>query len=243
MSLEYKFPFKKTIIPKIVRWMNNGGILILNNIFLKLFFPFLSVNFAIICNQNNIGLLNIINIPLWVSVSFSLVIFDLIIYSQHYMFHKVSFFWKFHKVHHSDIELDVTTGLRFHTIEIFFSTIIKLLFIFIIGPAAIAVLIFEIILNLASMFNHSNIYIPNNIEKIIKLVFVTPKMHRIHHSRNHGQLNSNFGFNFSFWDRFFLSYKSLPTNQFKNIEIGINEFRSIEDIRLDKMLIQPFKNK
>tara|TARA_B100000686_G_C16536289_1_gene834976 strand:+ start:256 stop:807 length:552 start_codon:yes stop_codon:yes gene_type:complete len=180
-------------------------------------------------------------LPLWVSILFTLFIFDLIIYLQHFIFHKVSILWKFHKVHHSDIEIDVTTGLRFHVIEIFISMIIKLFFISIIGPPAIAMLVFEIILNFASMFNHSNINIPNKIEKFIKVIFVTPKMHRIHHSTNNTHLNSNFGFNFSFWDRFFFSYKSLPLDQYKSIEIGINEFRSVEDIRLDKILLQPFK--
>ena len=239
-SFEIIYPKKTHLKHKALRWINNFLLFFLNIIFIKIIFPFVAVTFSFYVSEKNIGVFNYLKINSVICIIISIILLDLLIYSQHYFFHKNSFMWKFHKIHHADINLDVTTGLRFHPIEIIFSMIIKLIFILIIGPPAIAVLIFEIILNTTSMFNHSNILLKNKIDNFLKKIIITPNMHRIHHSVRINEQNSNFGFSLSCWDYIFKTYKTMNSNELNNINIGIKEINSKRDLWIDKILIQPF---
>tara|TARA_Y100001970_G_scaffold292451_1_gene433782 strand:- start:480 stop:1205 length:726 start_codon:yes stop_codon:yes gene_type:complete len=241
MYLEKKYPMKDNIKIFSLRLINNFILFFLNIILLKILLPFLAVTFSIYISSNNIGIFNIININTFITLIISLILFDLTIYLQHFLFHKSSFLWKFHRVHHADTDLDVSTGLRFHPVEIFISMLIKFLFITIMGPPVLAVLIFEIILNTSSMFNHSNIFLSNRTDLFIRKFIVTPNMHRTHHSNKFDNQNKNFGFNLSIWDIIFKTHKYYNTENLDNLKIGINEFCSKKELWIHKILLQPFK--
>lgn len=166
---------------------------------------------------------------------------DLAIYLQHVMFHAVPGLWRLHRMHHADLEFDVTTGLRFHPVEILLSMGIKLAVVLALGPPAVAVLVFEVLLNATAMFNHSNIRIPSAIDRVLRLFVVTPDMHRVHHSIHPSETNSNFGFNLPWWDRLLGTYRPQPTDGHEAMTIGIEQFRTRRDLWLDRMLIQPVR--
>jgi sterol desaturase/sphingolipid hydroxylase (fatty acid hydroxylase superfamily) len=171
------------------------------------------------------------------------VVLDLVIYLQHVLFHAVPALWRLHRMHHADLDFDVTTGLRFHPIEIVLSMGIKLAVVAVLGPPAAAVLVFEVILNGTAMFNHSNIRIPLGLDRILRWVVVTPDMHRVHHSVVPQETNSNFGFNLPWWDRLFGTYRAQPAEGHDGMTIGIELFRARRDLWLDRMLIQPLLGK
>jgi len=196
-SLEFLTPRRKLVVNKLKRWANNLSLIILDSITVKILFPIVALGASIFASKNSIGLFNILDIPVVFSVVFSIILLDLIIYWQHRLFHKIDFLWKFHKVHHSDMDYDVTTALRFHPIEIIMSMCIKIFFVILVGVPVVAVIVFEIILNALAMFNHSNIYIPKGLDTILRFFLVTPDMHRIHHSIYDNEKHSNFGFNIS----------------------------------------------
>ncbi|MBL41439.1 MAG: sterol desaturase [Rhodospirillaceae bacterium] len=239
--LEKLYPKKNNINIISIRYINNFILFFLNTILIKFLLPLMVIIFSIYTENSNFGLFNILNINIFISLIISLILFDLTIYLQHYLFHKITIFWKFHRVHHADTDLDVSTGLRFHPVEILISMFIKLIFISIIGPPMIAVLIFEIILNTSSMFNHSNINIPDRIDFFIRKLIITPNMHRIHHSNKSKNQNKNFGFNLSIWDNIFRTYKFYDNNKLDKLTIGVREFKSKNQLWVHRILVQPFK--
>jgi sterol desaturase/sphingolipid hydroxylase (fatty acid hydroxylase superfamily) len=208
---------------------------------LRLSFPILAVGLAVIAQDRGWGLFNVIEAPGWVAVLVSIVILDLVIYLQHVMFHAVPALWRLHRMHHADLEFDVTTGLRFHPVEILLSMGIKLAMVMALGPPAVAVLIFEVLLNATAMFNHSNIRLPMLADRVLRLIVVTPDMHRVHHSIIPEETNSNFGFSLPWWDRLLGTYKAQPKAGHEDMTIGIEQFRTTRDLWLDRMLAQPAK--
>ncbi len=245
MSLfEYIIPKKELLLSKFKRWSNNISIIVVNSFLLKFIFASSIITISIYTTENKIGLLNLFEISFFFSVILSIILLDLIIYFQHRLFHKIDFFWKFHKVHHSDMDFDVTTGLRFHPIEIIISMLIKMISVFIIGVPIIAIVIFEIILSSLSMFNHSNIKLPAILDKRLRYFIVTPDMHRIHHSIHNEELNSNYGFNISLWDRIFSSYTNKPKNGYEKMTIGLKEFYDEnKTVSILNILSLPFRKK
>jgi sterol desaturase/sphingolipid hydroxylase (fatty acid hydroxylase superfamily) len=238
---EVASPRRLQRIPKMFRWSNNLAIMILDALVLRYGFPLLAVGLATIAEVNNWGLLNLIAMPVWVAFFISLFVMDLIIYFQHVMFHKVPILWRLHRMHHADLEFDVTTGIRFHPIEIVVSMSIKLATVLVLGPPVLAVMVFEILLNATALFNHSNAKIPLKVDKILRWFVVTPDMHRVHHSVIPHETNSNYGFNLPWWDRILGTYRDQPRDGHLEMTIGLEQFRSQKDLRLDQMLIQPLR--
>jgi sterol desaturase/sphingolipid hydroxylase (fatty acid hydroxylase superfamily) len=191
----------------------------------------------ILSEARGFGLFNALSVPPWLSVVASVVVLDLAIYLQHVLFHAVPGLWRLHRMHHSDLEFDVSTGLRFHPIEILLSMLIKLAVIAAIGAPPLAVLIFEVLLNATSIFNHANIRVPGKVDRVLRWFVVT---HRVHHSILVRETNSNFGFNLPWWDRLFGTYRAQPTAGHETMTIGVKQFRDPRDLRMDRMLLQPF---
>ena len=238
---EMAAPRRRQEIPRLLRWTNNIGVVVVDTLLVRLTFPIVAVGMALLADERGWGLLNAFEAPVWLAFVVSLLLFDLVIYLQHIMFHAVPALWRLHRMHHADLEFDVTTGLRFHPIEILFSMVIKLALVVVLGPPAVAVLIFEILLNGTSLFNHSNIRIPLWLDRILRLIVVTPDMHRVHHSIHPSETNSNFGFNLPWWDRLLGTYRAQPKEGHEAMTIGIEQFRTARDLWLDQMLIQPLR--
>jgi sterol desaturase/sphingolipid hydroxylase (fatty acid hydroxylase superfamily) len=225
---------------KSARWLNNMGIVFINTVTLRLLLPIMAIHIAVTAQQNSWGLLNNFQLPHWFEVVVGVLILDLIIYLQHIMFHTVPFFWGLHMMHHADLDFDVTTGLRFHPIEIWMSMGIKISAVVVFGTSALSVLIFEIILNATAMFNHGNVKLPLNIDRILRFFVITPDMHRVHHSVTIRETNSNFGFNFPWWDRFLGTYRDQPAAGHEGMTIGLSQFRDEKRLTLPWMLALPF---
>jgi sterol desaturase/sphingolipid hydroxylase (fatty acid hydroxylase superfamily) len=238
---ELAAPRRRQEIPRVIRWTNNLGLVVIDTLVLRLSFPILAVGLAVTAQDLGWGLFNIIEAPEWVAVLVSIIVLDLVIYLQHVMFHAVPALWRLHRMHHADLEFDVTTGLRFHPVEILLSMGIKLAVVVALGPPAVAVLIFEVLLNATAMFNHSNIRLPMLVDRFLRLIMVTPDMHRVHHSIIPEETNSNFGFNLPWWDRLLGTYKAQPEAGHEGMTIGIEQFRTGRDLWLDRMLVQPIK--
>jgi sterol desaturase/sphingolipid hydroxylase (fatty acid hydroxylase superfamily) len=192
--------------------------------------------------ESGAGLLNQVGVPYPVAVVVSILVLDLVIYLQHLMFHAVPILWRLHRMHHADLDFDVTTGARFHPIEIVLSMLIKFAAIAVLGPPAVAVLVFEVLLNATAMFNHGNVRIPPAWDRVLRWVVVTPDMHRVHHSIEAPETNSNFGFNLPWWDRLFGTYRAQPAAGHEGMTIGIGQFRTGRDLWLDRMLALPFRD-
>ena len=226
---------------RLQRWPNNIGIVVVNTLVLRFAFPVAAVGMATVAQAGGWGLLNSHAPPAWLAVVIAVVFLDLAIYLQHVMVHAVPAFWRLHRMHHADLDFDVTTGARFHPIEILLSMFIKLLVVAALGAPPVAVLIFEVMLNASSMFNHGNVRIPEGLDRVLRWFVVTPDMHRVHHSALRRETNSNFGFSLPWWDRLFGTYRAQPAAGHEAMTIGIEQFREPGDTRLDRMLIQPFK--
>ncbi|MCM1991213.1 sterol desaturase family protein [Oceanirhabdus seepicola] len=222
------------------RGFSNISIVILNNLLIFLVLPLVPIKMAFIVQEKGIGLLNNINIFKWIKVLIEVLLLDMLVYWQHRIFHKIGFLWKLHKMHHVDLELDSTTGVRFHPIEIIISTLLKVGLIALIGASPISVVIFEIILNSASLFNHANIYISLKADKILRKVLITPDMHRVHHSIHMNERNSNFGFSVPWWDFIFKSYKAQPKGGHVNMKLGIEDMPEEKYTYFPGMLLVPF---
>ena len=233
-------PRRALTVSKVVRWYSNLGVTIINAFLLRWFFPILAVGMANLAQKQHWGLLNHIDIPFWLIVVFSVILLDLFIYLQHVMFHVVPIFWRLHRMHHTDLNIDVTTGMRFHPIEIILSMVVKLLVVISLGIPPVAVIFFEVLLNVMAMFNHGNIYIPDKTDRTLRWLIVTPDMHRIHHSVDPKETNSNYGFNLSVWDRLFGTYRKQPKKGQIDMDIGIEIFRDAKFLNLYWLLIQPF---
>ena len=234
-------PRRRRDIPRVIRWSNNLALVVIDTIVLRLTFPILAVGLAIMAQERGWGLFNFFDAPAWVAVFVSVIVLDLVIYLQHVMFHAVPALWRLHRMHHADLDFDVTTGLRFHPIEIVLSMGIKLAMVLVLGPPAVAVLIFEVLLNATAMFNHGNARLPLVVDRFLRLIMVTPDMHRVHHSILPEETNSNFGFNLPWWDRLLGTYRAQPAAGHDAMTIGIEQFRTPRDQWLDRMLVQPIK--
>ena len=238
---EFIVPRRKQAIGRGWRWPNNLGVVAANTLLVRILFPTTAVGLALLAQTRGFGLFNVIAAPAWIGVAASVVILDLAIYLQHVLFHAVPALWRLHRMHHADLEFDVSTGLRFHPIEILLSMLIKFAVVAALGAPALLVLIFEVLLNASSMFNHANIRIPLGVDRILRWLVVTPDMHRVHHSILARETNSNFGFNLPWWDRLFGTYRPQPAAGHEAMTIGIEQFRDPRELWLDRMLAQPFR--
>jgi sterol desaturase/sphingolipid hydroxylase (fatty acid hydroxylase superfamily) len=237
---EVFLPRRRLHVSKLKRWTTNIGITTINTLLLRILFGAGAVGMAMAAQENGWGLLNVVALPFSAAVIFSILALDFLIYLQHVMFHAIPFFWRFHLMHHTDLDLDVTSGTRFHPVEIFLSMGIKFGAIFALGTPALSVLIFEILLNATSMFNHSNIYFPETIDRVLRLFIVTPDMHRVHHSVIIKETNANFGFNIPWWDRLFGTYRPQPEKGHHDMTIGLARFRESNKLTLFHLLLIPF---
>ena len=228
-------------IGRSTRWPSNIAIVVLDTALVRLVFPTTAVVVALLAEAKGWGLFYAIGLSAWAAVPLGIILLDLAIYLQHVLFHAVPALWRLHRMHHADLEFDVTTGARFHPIEILLSMGIKLGVIAALGTPAVAVLVFEVLLNATSMFNHSNVRMPAWLDGIIRWIVVTPDMHRVHHSIVARETNSNFGFNLPWWDRLFGTYRGQPAAGHQAMTIGIAQFRDPAEQRLDRMLTQPFR--
>ena len=224
-----------------LRWPSNFAIVAVNTVILRLLFPLAAVGMALLAQDRGWGLFNAFEVPAALAVVASVVALDLVIYLQHVMVHAVPVLWRLHRMHHADLDFDVTTGARFHPLEIVLSMLIKLAALALLGAPAVAVVIFEVLLNATAMFNHGNLRIPEPVDRVLRLFVVTPDMHRVHHSAVPSETNSNFGFNLPWWDRLLGTYQAQPAAGHEDMTIGIEQFREAGDLRLDRMLVQPFR--
>ncbi len=229
--------------PVTILWqrrLNNLALVATNVLILRFVIPVTLAWAAITANHNGWGLLNLFPISDIPAIILSLLFLDILIYCQHIVFHKIPVLWRLHRIHHTDIDFDVTTGIRFHPIEIILSMLIKLAGIILIGAPVTAVIIFEILLNTTSMFNHGNVYIPKAIDQVLRWIIVTPDMHRVHHSVIRTETDSNYGFNLPWWDRVFGTYRAQPQDGHLGMKIGLNEFRGLRSANVLWLLLQPF---
>ena len=237
-------PRRALTVSKAVRWVNNLGIVFFNSFLVWLIFPVLAVGMASFASNQGWGIFNYFELPFWLVVIASVVIMDSVIYLQHVMVHAVPALWRLHRVHHADLDFDVTTGARFHPLEIILSMLIKFATIAVLGPPVLAVVIFEVVLNGTAMFNHSNVRLPLGIDRVLRWFVVTPDMHRVHHSVEDDEANSNFGFNLPWWDRLFGTYRDQPRAGHQAMTIGIHKYREVKQVAwLPGMLLLPFKGK
>jgi sterol desaturase/sphingolipid hydroxylase (fatty acid hydroxylase superfamily) len=226
--------------PRRLRWTGNLGIAAVNALVARFALPVAPVGAAMFAAERDLGLFNLTEVPAWLACAVPFLALDLAIYGQHYAMHKVPLLWRLHRMHHADIELDVTTGLRFHPFEIVFSLLFKVAVVVALGAPVLAVMIFEIVLNATSMFTHANIRLPGALDRHLRLVLVTPLMHRGHHSVVRAETDSNFAFNFAWWDRLFGTYRAAPAEGYDRMTIGIPAFRDPASTRITQLLIQPF---
>ncbi|MGF1909701.1 sterol desaturase family protein [Vibrio kasasachensis] len=240
---EWLAPRKPLTQNKWQRWLNNLGLVGFNSLCLSLLMPLMAIETAIWANQQGYGLLNILALPSMLEIVIAVLLLDFAIYVQHVVFHRVPWLWRLHRMHHADQDIDVTTGARFHPIEIILSMWIKMAVVISLGISPFAVLIFEIILNASAMFNHSNAKLPLKLDAVLRRTIVTPDMHRVHHSVVTEETHSNFGFFLSIWDRGFGTYHAQPKLGHDKVQIGIAQFRTPREQWLDKMLSQPFRRK
>ena len=233
-------PRRSQVVGRMRRWPGNVGIVALDTVLVRLVFPIVAVGMAALAEARGWGLLQVIEAPAWLVIAASVLLLDLAIYLQHVLFHAVPVLWRLHRMHHADLEFDVTTGVRFHPVEVLLSMAIKLGVVAALGTPAVAVLIFEVLLNGTSMFNHGNVRLPERLDRVLRWIVVTPEMHRVHHSVVPQETNSNFGFNSPWWDRLLGTYRAQPAAGHEGMTIGIEQFRDPRELRLDRMLIQPF---
>ncbi|NND21417.1 MAG: sterol desaturase family protein [Silicimonas sp.] len=238
---EIAAPRRRRDFPRVIRWTNNLALVIVDTVILRLTFPILAVGQALMGEDRGWGLFNNLDIPVWAAALVSMLLLDFAIYLQHVMFHAVPALWRLHRMHHADLDFDATTGLRFHPVEIAISMAIKLAVVAALGPPAFAVLLFEVILNATALFNHANINLPVSIDRWLRWAVVTPDMHRVHHSVDPRETNSNYGFNLPWWDRLLGTYVAQPAKGHTEMQIGIEQFRTKRDLWIDRMLVQPIR--
>ncbi|MBE0380232.1 sterol desaturase family protein [Pseudoalteromonas prydzensis] len=244
MLLEWQKPARKSPVKASTRWFANFSLVLISSVAARLIVPIGLTALAIYNTEQGIGLFNLLALPMWLVIILSFLLLDMLIYWQHRLFHQVPLLWRLHKVHHADPHVDTSTGLRFHPIEIVLSILIKLTVITILGVPALAVLVFEIVLNGFALFNHANIRLPKRLEHLLRLLIITQQLHRIHHSQRPDETNSNYGFSVVWWDKVFKSYKKAATLTDDNLNIGLKEFRRVnENSRLWTLLKIPFIKK
>lgn len=237
-------PCRRPSAPKVMRWFSNVGLLVIGTAMLRAIFPLAAVGVATIAQEQQWGLFYLIALAPWQTIVLSIIFLDFATYLQHILFHTLPILWRFHKIHHADLDFDVTTGLRFHPVEILLSMVGKATVVLLLGAPAIAVLMFELILNATSMFNHGNVRLPTNLEPVLRLGVVTPDMHRIHHSSLVAETNSNFGFNIPWWDRLFGTYRACPSVSHQEMTVGLSEYENdLRAAQLRWMLLFPLFQK
>jgi sterol desaturase/sphingolipid hydroxylase (fatty acid hydroxylase superfamily) len=238
---EVRAPRRDRTLTRRQRWTSNLGLVVLNTLLLRILFPAAAVGMALFASAQGWGLLNAIDVPGWLAVLLAVVVLDFVVWVQHVLFHAVPALWRLHRVHHADLDYDLTTGARFHPIEIVLSMLIKFATIAALGPPVVAVILFEVILNGMAMFNHANVRLPLGVDRVLRWFVVTPDMHRVHHSIEDDETNSNFGFNLSWWDRLLGTYRDQPRAGHEGMTIGIRDHRDPRRVdRLDGMLVLPF---
>jgi sterol desaturase/sphingolipid hydroxylase (fatty acid hydroxylase superfamily) len=238
---EFLAPRRALVVGRLRRWPSNIALVAVYGLLERVLIPVAALGVAALAAQRGFGLLNLVAWPAWLKAVTGFVALDLAIYAQHVAFHNVPLLWRLHRMHHADLDIDVSTGLRFHPLEILLSLLIKMSVVALLGVPVIAVLVFEVALNATSMFNHSNAAMPAWLDRVVRLVIVTPDMHRVHHSVVAQETNSNFGFNLACWDRLFGTYTPQPQAGHDGMTIGLPGFRDRAELRLDRMLSQPFR--
>ncbi len=226
---------------KARRWVGNLSLVLVDTLIVRLLFPTAAVGTALIVADLGWGVLNVVSVPYWAALLISVAALDLSIYLQHVMFHALPALWRLHMVHHADLDLDVTSGSRFHPIEILISMLYKLAVISVLGPPVLGVLIFEVVLNALAMFIHAIVRMPLVLDRVLRWIIVTPDMHRVHHSVDSREHNRNFGFNLSLWDRVLGTYRDQPAKGHQGMIIGLNKFREITWQTIPRLLVMPFK--
>lgn len=222
------------------RWFANITIVVLDSVIVRLLFAAGAVGMALLAAERNWGILNQLSWPGWLKILLTIIVLDFALYLQHVMFHAIPLFWRFHMMHHADLDCDVTTGLRFHPMEVVLSMAIKIGMVVSLGAAPVAVLVFEIVLNATSMFNHSNVWMPVAVDRALRWLIVTPDMHRIHHSVLQQETNSNFGFNLPWWDRLLGTYRENPLSTHTEMSVGLEQYRDPRRLTLGHILALPF---
>lgn len=240
---EFAAPRRRLGLSRWLRWPNNLGLTALNTVLARVIFPTAAVAVALLGEARGWGLLNNLAVPSWLKIVAAVIALDFAIYLQHVLFHAVPALWRLHRMHHADLDFDVTTGARFHPVEILLSMVIKLAAVAALGAPAAAVLIFEVLLNATSMFNHGNVRLPAGLDRVLRRFVVTPDMHRVHHSVVPRETNSNFGFSIPWWDRLFGTYRAQPEAGHEAMTIGIGQFRAAREQWLDRMLTQPLRDR
>lgn len=240
---EIASPRRQLSVSKAERWFNNLALVCIDSLLVKLLLPVAAMGVATAAHQNGWGLFNFFHLPTWLSLLISLLILDLVLYLQHLLFHATPLLWRLHMVHHADLDIDTSTGLRFHPIEIMLSMLIKMTTVAALGLPVLSVFIFEILLNTTSLFNHSNIRLPGKSDRYLRMLVVTPDMHRVHHSVIIRETNSNFSFNFPWWDRLFGTYRAQPAIGHTGMTIGLSQFRKVTQVTLSRLLLLPFTGK
>jgi len=235
-------PRRRLTLCRRRRWPGNFGIVIVDTLVVRVLFPTAAVGLALLADARGWGVLNQVAMPQWAAILVAIVLLDLVIYTQHVLFHAVPLLWRLHRMHHADLDIDVTTGIRFHPVEILVSMLIKLAAVAALGAPALSVMVFEIVLNATSMFNHSNVRLPAGADRRLRRILVTPDMHRVHHSIVARETHSNFGFNLPWWDRLFGTYRAQPAAGHEAMTIGLPDFRDPAELRLDRMLSQPLRH-
>ncbi len=252
-AAEVVVPRRSLSVPKLTRWFTNLAIVVVDSltvramaaapmIFGGLVMPLVAVAAALYASQTGIGLFNAIELPVWVEIIAAMIILDYAIWLQHWISHKVPMLWRLHLVHHADRDFDVTTALRFHPVEIALSMLYKIVWVLLLGPAVLAVVLFEITLNACAMFNHANLRLPSGLDRALRLVIVTPDMHRVHHSIYASEHNANYGFSLSIWDRLFATYVPQPRDDHDKMTIGLPQYQTEGPTRLGYSLLMPFQN-
>lgn len=238
---EIAAPRRRQAIGRRRRWPANLGIVAVDTLVVRLAFPAGAVGVALAAEGHGLGLFPALEVPEWPAAFASVLLLDLAIYLQHVLFHAVPALWRLHRMHHADLEFDATTGVRFHPIEILLSMAIKLGVVIALGVPAVAVLVFEMLLSGTSLFNHGNVRLPECLDRVLRWIVVTPDMHRVHHSAIPHETNSNFGFSLPWWDRLFGTYRARPQAGHEGMTLGLRQFREPGELRLDRMLTQPFR--
>jgi len=240
---EVMMPRRPLTASKITRWFSNLSLVLIDSVAVRLAFPAGLAGVAFLAQQRGWGIFNLFGLPSLLKIVCGVLILDLAIYLQHVIFHSAPLLWRLHMVHHSDMDIDVTTGIRFHPIEIFLSMGIKMVVVILTGAPALAVLVFEIVLNGTSMFNHGNVRYPQNVDSVLRLFVVTPEMHRVHHSTIRWETNSNLGFNFPWWDRLFGTYRAQPAKGHLGMTIGLDQYKEPRKLTLPWLMALPFIGK
>jgi sterol desaturase/sphingolipid hydroxylase (fatty acid hydroxylase superfamily) len=235
-------PRRRMIAGRAPRWPGNLGILAIDIVAVRLLIPTAAVGVALIAAEQGWGLFRLLGVPYWAALVAGVIVLDLVIYLQHVVFHHVPVLWRLHRMHHADIDIDVTTGLRFHPLEILLSMLIKMAAVAALGVPAVAVVIFEVLLNATAMFNHSNVALPPWLDRIARWIVVTPQMHQVHHSVVRAETDSNFGFNLPWWDRLFGTYRAEPAAGEQGMTVGLPIFRARAELNIVRLLTQPFRN-